>query len=648
MARSRRSAADHAPFRYKPLLLAFLTFCLITQQPDLYSGGTSGFFDTFLSLLSGYHDFSLAALLLFPGLWLLYRYVSGLAAPGALRRPSVWIPALLFGVGMPLGYAYEEAGDLAPLFASGIAPFLQALGMAAGWFILVDYCIALLFHALDKSAQKPAVKEAASCRGLAGLYRRALERNPFLTVFLTLIVLYIPHAVISFPGIFMGDTWQQVVQAYSELGLTGSPYLSADNVIKAGVYINQNHPAVPTLLLHACLVLGDAVTGSFNAGIVLFCGLQALCLISALSYAASLLIRRGLFPLRFAWLVPLYGFINPYIHASLVLLTKDVSYAAFFLFLFANLFRVLTGDRSPKAWTGLALAALGIVLFRNEGRWLLLLSFFAAAFICRETRKAFFIAFGGVLLASLLVFRLLFPLLGYTPGSIREPLSVPFQQTARTVRDFPDDVTEQEQAAIDRVINYNGLAGNYDPDFSDPVKNTFRESATAEDLKAYFGAWAAMGLRHPDTYLQAFLHNNYQYFYPGKTRLYLYDNAWSTVNYNYTNTKIEPLGKSFSQPESLAAARSLHDRAMALSENLPVLDVLCTPALYTWVVILAFAWSLRSRKRNGIAWTVFPLVLLIANLFTPTNAYYGRYMLPVIISLPFFWSFLKDLSQDKL
>ena len=41
------------------------------------------------------------------------------------------------------------------------------------------------------------------------------------------------------------------------------------------------------------------------------------------------------------------------------------------------------------------------------------------------------------------------------------------------------------------------------------------------------------------------------------------------------------------------------------------------------------------------AWTVFPLALLVMNLFTPANAYYGRYMLPVIAAAPFLPAFIR-------
>ena len=51
---------------YRPVFLSVLTFCLITLQPDLYGGGTSGFSDALFSLLARYGDFSLPVFLLLP------------------------------------------------------------------------------------------------------------------------------------------------------------------------------------------------------------------------------------------------------------------------------------------------------------------------------------------------------------------------------------------------------------------------------------------------------------------------------------------------------------------------------------------------------------------------------------------------------
>ena len=82
-------------------------------------------------------------------------------------------------------------------------------------------------------------------------------------------------------------------------------------------------------------------------------------------------------------------------------------------------------------------------------------------------------------------------------------LSVPFQQTARYLREYPDDVTASEKKAINRILDYDVLAEKYNPELSDPVKITFRFRDDDNDPKLdgymndYFKAWFAMFRRHP-------------------------------------------------------------------------------------------------------------------------------------------------------
>lgn len=96
-------------------------------------------------------------------------------------------------------------------------------------------------------------------------------------------------------------------------------------------------------------------------------------------------------------------------------------------------------------------------------------------------------------------------------------LSVPFQQTARYLREYPDDVTASEKKAINRILDYDVLAEKYNPELSDPVKITFRFRDNDDDpkldgyMKDYFKAWFAMLRRHPGVYIQATLNNIYSY-----------------------------------------------------------------------------------------------------------------------------------------
>lgn len=55
----------------------------------------------------------------------------------------------------------------------------------------------------------------------------------------------------------------------------------------------------------------------------------------------------------------------------------------------------------------------------------------------------------------------------------KEMLSLPFQQTARYVRDYGDEVTEEEKAAIGQVLDYDKIVKGYMELTSDPVKTTY-------------------------------------------------------------------------------------------------------------------------------------------------------------------------------
>ena len=79
------------------------------------------------------------------------------------------------------------------------------------------------------------------------------------------------------------------------------------------------------------------------------------------------------------------------------------------------------------------------------------------------------------------------------PGGIQEALSLPFQQTARYVKEHEEEVTQEEKKAIKGVIAYNKLGKYYNPKISDPVKATYKKKATTKDLTAYLKVWVQQG-----------------------------------------------------------------------------------------------------------------------------------------------------------
>ena len=75
------------------------------------------------------------------------------------------------------------------------------------------------------------------------------------------------------------------------------------------------------------------------------------------------------------------------------------------------------------------------------------------------------------------------PMAGVKPGGKQEMLSIPFQQTARYVKYYGNDVSTEEEKVIRKVLDYDTIGKNYDPDLSDPVKNTYKQKD--EYLKDY-------------------------------------------------------------------------------------------------------------------------------------------------------------------
>ncbi len=69
-------------------------------------------------------------------------------------------------------------------------------------------------------------------------------------------------------------------------------------------------------------------------------------------------------------------------------------------------------------------------------------------------------------------------------GSIREMLSLPFQQTGRYVLTYSDEVTDQERQAIDKILDYDSLSDGYNPLLADYVKIHFEKKVQVQSLQS--------------------------------------------------------------------------------------------------------------------------------------------------------------------
>lgn len=536
------------------------------------------------------------------------------------KGKNLWchILAVLFALFMVLGRSFEKT-DSWDLVFGGKTDMLLSLVQGICWYVIFFMGIYWLYgfwdrFSVSKESRQIAPKNSKLLKGitvLAQKYTDLLTRAPVRTVFCTLMIVNIPYMILSYPGIFMGDTWYQISQGYFN-----------------GTALTNHHPIVHTLFLSLFLHIGEWV-GSCNVGIFLYCLAQTMFLCLIVSYAVGTLIEIKANKWITAGIV-LYYCIHPRISAYFFLVAKDVMYTAFVVLFYVMLFKLLQtqSPRKKQDYIFFIGSIVGMILFRNDGMYVVLLTLLAALFH-KRFRKAALAGLAAAIVTSLGLSQVLFPLLDVSQGSIREMLSVPFQQTARYVKFAEEDISDSEREVIDRVLDYDVLADSYDPDISDPVKSTYHGSK--EDLIDYVGVWFKMLLRRPDIYIQATMNNYYQYFYPGGETLSYFTYEWGKYQMEGLN---ESLQTDFHMPEGLSYARNSYEALREDIFNLPVLSLLKAPAFYIWIALLFMGYCLRKKSLTGVIYCCPMFVQLLIFITGPTNGYYCRYEYPMFIYLP--------------
>ena len=563
-----------------------------------------------------------------------------------------WILAFLYSACMLLGLSYERTGSWALIRGGGLVQGIKAVVMLTGGTFFFRSIIRWAELLLDRACVRVSRRERRQWKCTPGgflhrlrdRYMENLCRVPFRTAFLTLFVLYIPYVLISWPVTLMGDADAILTQGFPEAGVILPVYMRG-HLLSDEVFLNAHHPVAHTLLVHIFLRAGMALTGNANISISLYAVFQLICMLAVIAWTIrEAAVCMGVTGSGLAGMLLFYSFL-PVVRNYMFLLSKDVFYSAFLMLFLCSLIRVITdgrrstgaagkGRRFREACMTLLCSALGMLLFRNEARYVLLLAALLAAAIHTGLRKKALVLAGFVLAAGLLYNNVMLPACHITGGSIREMLSVPVQQTARYMREYPGEVTAEQEKAIRAVLNYDDLAQLYDPDLSDPVKNSWNEDADREDLKNYMRAWLQMFRRRPGVYVQAFLNNYYLYLYPGSRPMELYRYSGSEKLFELVNGYLAPAGIRFSYPEALTQIRYRTDTLRKTVSECPPANLLMNTAVYVWGVLFLLFYALRRRRREAMVLLAVPFVMLLVLAAGPCNGNYSRYIYPIVMSMP--------------
>ena len=533
-------------------------------------------------------------------------------------HPLKHILAVIFSLCYVIGNSYQEICSWNLVFST-VPLFLISIMQVFCYY----YLIKTIFCFIDTLLERKRTIKVNTNNKLVKLF----QEHPFLFSLIVMLLFWLIYMIAFYPLILSKDPSFQIKQFFN----VKTKYIDYVIPLSDKVNLTNHHPVFHTMLLGGSIKLGRLL-GSDNLGLFIYAIMQSITLASSLAYTIYYLYKKkkslvlSFILLMIYSLVPMF----PFYAMSAV---KDTLYTAVIIFFVITLFTILD-NKEIKTSKYIVLLLLSILLYllRNNGIYVVVGTILVLAIYRRKE----FIYLTAVLLFVISTYisydKILLPALKIPAGSIRETLSVPFQQTARYVKEHGDDIPLEDKKKIDKVLEYDTLKDRYNPNLADPVKNKYNKYTTKKELKDYFGVWEKEFLKHPDTYIEATLNNTFGYFYPDTSNWYIYsgknNNKLITednlVNYHYN--KLVPL-------------RIVLSAYGIIFPYIPLIGLISNIGFSAMLLLTIIVYLLISKYRKYII-AMLPSLLSLAICFiSPANTYF-RYSMPFTFLIPFYVSYV--------
>ena len=290
-----------------------------------------------------------------------------------------------------------------------------------------------------------------------------------------------------------------------------------------------------------------------------------------------------------------------------------------------------------------AYAVLGVLccLLRKNGIYAVVPMLLASAFTVSEKRlrRPVLAVLLAVCIGSFGFDTFTEKVLDIPAGSVGEALSVPMQQTARYIRDYGNEVTDDERTAIEKALDYDAIAQSYMPELSDGVKQYYKNPGKG-DLARYMLVWAKMLLKHPVCYFEATHANSHGYYTITKCRAindyYTFNNdicmEMSEMNVHY-------LDKS-------GYLRYAFVQALSAFEKLPLVGLTTSIGFMAWLTAMLGLWLARCKAKPVLPVFIGLGIFWLTCIASPVNDCM-RYFLPVAGCLPLVFCLAAVFSREK-
>ena len=483
-----------------------------------------------------------------------------------------------------------------------------------------------------------------------------------------MLLAWMPYFVMFYPGVSNEDTIIQMMQHFSIPSYINdmSPALYEDSL-----YTNH-HPYALTVLFGWFFDLGIKL-GDLKLGIACYTLLHMIFIATTFSVALNYMRHVGVAGKR-VYAVLILLMIFPSFPMYAICMVKDTLYTAFALYMILMMWEVsrTKGEILGKWWFNALMFADALLMMLCKVYGVYVMCVVLVYYLIRYWRKCIHVL--ASILIPIVLFQgvyidILLPAWHVAPGGKQEALSVPFQQTARYIVYYGDEVTDEEKEAIDAILPYNKLAKKYNAKLSDPVKEMYNQEATDEDLKAYYKVWWEMFKKHKGVYLEATLNNIYEYFEMNKVSSLVYY-EWDTYLQEYDLENVAKAKKAAKKAgedqqaamdavetyeeyyvihdEGYAEARYAVQQWILTLERLPFVSIFASIGLLPWILAFFVLYAICKKKYRYLSALLIPVLTVCICLLSPDNGNY-RYILPLEWSYPFITMLLlvKEDTEEK-
>ncbi len=531
------------------------------------------------------------------------------------RFSFAFLTAFFFALTLVFGYQLKAHGMTESGFRGKILIILRSF--------LLCFSILPFSNYLFKTAEK--IKFFLTPTSISKP-RKALYA--FLSSWFCIFLCWIPVFLAYYPAIMGFDFHRQSQEA-----------------MKGFVWFNSYQPLAHTWLIWVAFEIGKAV-GSLEIGMACYSIFQMLIFSAACAYSCNVIYRLTSKKWCVILLASFYA-LFPYTSILSVGVTKDTLFSALFL-VFVCLFveKTFLNTNTKRAYILDILWVIeGIImmLFRNNAIYAVA-AFMIIYFLMSEKSKRLKIfalllclVLGGK--GGLEGMQLILGTQGR--GSQVEMFSVPIQQFARVGYYHGDSLDTETYNLLDTYVQ-DEYWKNYNPAISDSVKFSVGATTFNETWVNHYGnmftAWAKIGLKYPNEYIDAFLLLTSGFWfiddisYAEVLGVGLEERMGALLTHNSTISDVIPEGIAHESKfpplelflENIVSANSFY--------NWPIISNLFKPAFYSWILILTIILFIYNKEKKKLLVSLLPLLYLATLLLGPVVQV--RYVLPIIVTIP--------------